>query len=38
MKAYIKPEVEEILFVTEEVTTMSGGVDETFDWGDGWDE
>lgn len=34
MKTYIKPEVEVISFVSEDVTTLSGGIDETFDWGD----
>lgn len=34
MKTYIKPEVEVISFVSEDVTTLSGGIDETFDWSD----
>ena len=34
MKTYIKPEVEVISFVSEDVTKLSGGIDETFDWGD----
>ena len=34
MKTYIKPEVEVISFVSEDVTTLSGGVDPDFTWPD----